>query len=227
MSETDSPMQNVDPVILGISTELQEQLLGEATGHDWWHIKRVWQSARYIAENEKADVDMFVVDAAALLHDIGDWKFTGGDETAGPQRARVLLEQHGADPERINAVCAIVANVSFKGAGVPSEMETIEGKIVQDADRLDALGAIGIARAFAYGGKVGKPIHDPTISPTLHATFDDYKTGGTTSINHFYEKLLLLSDRLHTQTAKHLASERVKFMEDFLRRFHQEWEGNL
>lgn len=181
------------------------------------------ENGRTHAVEENANQD--IVALGALLHDIADWKFHDGDEDAGPREARSILEQAGADPNVIEAVCDIVATISFKGAGVPDTMRTLEGKIVQDADRLDALGAIGIARVFAYGGSRNRPLYDPDIRPELHATKEAYKQSQGTSVNHFYEKLLLLRDRLHTATAKRIADERHTYMEDYLDRFYVEWEG--
>jgi len=208
---------------------VKSHMSGETSGHDWFHIERVWKMTCHIAEKEKAD--MFVVELAALLHDIADWKFAAGDETAGPRKAKEWLGKLGADRKTIEHVCDIIANVSFKGAGVKTKMKTIEGMCVQDADRLDALGAIGIARVFATGSHMGLPIYDPSIKPTMHKTFEDYKKvvlnidkGRGTSVNHFYEKLLLLKDRMNTKTAKQIAEKRHKFMEYYLKRFFEEWE---
>jgi uncharacterized protein len=202
---------------------VRKTLEGDGTGHDWWHIYRVLQNAVRIGQEE--GTDLFVVQLAALLHDIADWKFHSGDETAGPRAARVWLEKLGVEEEIITHVCDIIARVSFKGAGVASAMHTKEGKVVQDADRLDALGAIGIARCFAYGGSKQREIHNPNVKPTMHQTFDDYKKSQGTSFNHFHEKLLLLKDRMNTTAGKKLAEERHKFMEKFLDRFSKEWEG--
>ncbi len=177
-----------------------------------------------IARNE-GDVDTFVVQLGALLHDIADWKFHGGDESVGIEVARKWLEKLGVDEQTIEHVCRIIETVSFKGAGVSSKPDSKEGMIVQDADRLDALGAIGIARCFATGAKLNREIHNPEKKPVFHRDFDSYKNSNSTSINHFYEKLLLLKDRMNTLTAKQIAEERHKFMEQFLERFFKEWEG--
>jgi uncharacterized protein len=179
--------------------------------------------AKRIGQAEGAD--LLIVELAALLHDIADWKSHGGDSTIGPEMARVWLNSLGVEPTVIERVCRIVANISFKGAGVAQPELSLEGKVVQDADRLDALGAIGIARAFAYGGAKGRMIHDPEVQPTEHRTAEAYLKGGGTTINHFYEKLLLLKDRMNTATGKALAEKRHRFMEDYLRRFFEEWEG--
>jgi uncharacterized protein len=198
-------------------------LADDATGHDWWHVHRVRQLALEIGRREGAD--LFVVELTALLHDIADWKFHAGDETLGPRRAGQWLAGMGVDPTTTEHVCDIIAHISYKGAGVPTPMRSLEGRVVQDADRLDALGAIGIARTFAYGGHAGQPIHDPEVVAIEHATFAAYKQGGGTTINHFYEKLLLLKDRMNTQAGRQLAAERHTVMEEFLTRFLAEWEG--
>ena len=176
-----------------------------------------------IASEEGAD--LYVVELAALLHDLADWKFAGGDEHAGPRAAREWLQSMGVQPDVVDHVCDIVAGVSFKGAGVPTPMGTVEGMAVQDADRLDALGAIGVARAFAYGGRIGSPLHDPSFEPRLHASFEEYKRSGSPTTAHFYEKLLLLKDRMHTNTGRRLAEARHGFMEQYLSHFFKEWDG--
>lgn len=210
--------------ILAKTTEyVRAKLQGEGSGHDWWHIHRVVGNARMICSKENAD--MFIVELAALLHDIGDWKFHNGDETAGPRMAKEWLGQLGVENSIINQVCLIIEELSFKGAGTPTPMSTLEGQIVQDADRLDAIGAIGIARAFAYGGHKGREIHNPDIKPELHQTFEQYKSSTGPTLNHFYEKLLLLKERMNTNTARKIAVERHAFMEEFLGQFLGEWEG--
>ncbi len=198
-------------------------LSGDGTGHDWWHVYRVWKMAKRIGQAEKAD--LLVVELAALLHDIADWKLHGGDSTVGPRIAREWLDSLGVDGSVIEHVCPIIANISFKGAKVEQPTLSLEGKVVQDADRLDAMGAIGIARAFAYWATKGRAIHDPTVKPTEHRTAEAYLKGGTT-INHFYEKLLLLKDRMNTATGRAIAEARHQFMEDYLRQFYEEWEGD-
>jgi len=197
---------------------------GESSGHDWWHIYRVWQTSLYIATHETVDSD--VVQLAALLHDIGDWKFHAGDETVGPRLAREWLESLSVDETAIVHVCTIIANLSFKGADVKAAPLSLEGQVVQDADRLDAIGAIGIARAFAYGGAKGREMHDPQTAPVLHSSFEQYKASRGTTINHFHEKLVLLKDRLNTPTAKALAERRHTFMLEFLEQFDAEWNIN-
>jgi len=199
------------------------KLQGEGSGHDWWHILRVWNTAKTIGKQEKAD--MFVVELAALLHDIADWKFNDGDEDAGARASRVWLESLEVEPKIVDRVCEIIATSSFKGAGVKSEMKTIEGKVMQDADRLDAIGAIGIGRTFAYGGHKGREMYNPNIKPEFHTTAEQYKNNVTPTINHFYEKLLLLKDLMNTNTAKKMAERRHKFMEKFLDEFFKEWKG--
>jgi uncharacterized protein len=202
---------------------VKQLLSGETTGHDWWHVYRVWQNALHIGKQEK--VDMFVVELAALLHDIADWKFHGGDEKAGSRAAREWLMTQSVAPPVADHACQIIDDLSFKGAGVRTAMKTKEGMVVQDADRLDALGAIGIARAFAYGGHKGQAIYNPDISPTLHASFEEYKKRDGTTINHFHEKLLLLKDLMNTQTGRRMAEQRHEYLVNFLEQFHLEWEG--
>jgi uncharacterized protein len=202
---------------------VRHQLEGDSSGHDWWHIYRVWQAALRLAEAESAD--RFVVELAALLHDLDDWKLHDEDATGGPLIARGWLEQCGVDAAVVGHIGDIIDQLSFKGAGVPTPMRSIEGMIVQDADRLDALGAIGIGRAFAYGGYKGRLMHDPDVRPQLHSTFDAYRANQGTTINHFYEKLLLLADRMNTPRARIIAERRQKTMEAFLEQFHLEWTG--
>lgn len=197
---------------------------GEVTGHDWWHIFRVWKLSKKIAEKEGGD--LFIIELAALLHDLFDWKFSKVSESRGSGGIKNLLRKFGIQNNDIFKICNIIENISFKGAGVKSKMKTREGKIVQDADRLDVLGAIGIARVFAYGGKVGRPIHDPNTKPRFHKSFAEYKKyGNSSSINHFYEKEIFLRDLMNTKTAKKIAEKRHKFIEQFLARFFKEWEG--
>jgi len=216
---------NKDQIIEKTRVFVKNRLLGEGSGHDWWHVYRVWKSAVHIGEMEKAD--MFVVQLAALLHDIADWKFHNGDETVGPKVAGEWLEKLQVDEDIISHVCGIIKNVSFKGEGVKSAPKTQEGKVVQDADRLDAMGAIGITRAFAYGGHKGREIHNPEIKPEKFENFEQYKNSTGPTINHFYEKLLLLKELMNTGTARRIAEGRHRYMEDFLDRFLMEWEGEL
>lgn len=202
---------------------VRQTLAGDSSGHDWFHIERVWKTALAIGVEEQADP--YVVQLAALLHDIADWKFHGGDDTAGPRQARAWLEGLDVPEETIAEVCSIIAQLSFKGAGVATPMTSLAGKVVQDADRLDALGAIGIARAFAYGGAHGRELYNPDVAPEMHASFEAYKKSRGHTINHFYEKLLLLPERMNTATGRRLADARVAFMQEFLRRFLAEWAG--
>lgn len=202
---------------------VRAKFANEGSGHDWWHIWRVWQLARRIGDEEKAD--LVVVELAALLHDIADWKENDGDSKAGGRASRRWLEELGVGEEVIAKVVSIVDNVSYKGAGVKDRMDSIEGKVVQDADRLDAMGAIGIGRVFMYGGSKGRLMHDPDVEVIQADDFETYKRAGQTSINHFYEKLLLLKDRMHTATGKRLASKRHVFMEKYLTEFYAEWQG--
>lgn len=201
---------------------IKNRLSGEGSGHDWWHVYRVWKNAIYIGKYE--DVDLFVVQLGALLHDISDWKFNDGDDNVGPKAAREWLEKLEVEEGVISHVCKIIKEISFKGAGVKTPMSTIEGMVVQDADRLDAIGAIGIARTFAYGGHKGREIWNPNIGPELHDSFEKYRNSTGPTINHFYEKLLLLKELMNTNSAKKIAENRHKFMEQFLDRFYKEWE---
>lgn len=214
-------MENKNQEIIKKTVDyVKSVLLGESSGHDWWHIYRVWRLARDIAEKESAD--LFIVELAALLHDIADWKFTNGDEEVGPKLAREWLEQLEVNENDIYHITEIIKDLSYKGAKVQTSMKTLEGKVVQDADRLDAMGAIGIARCFAYGGHKGREIYNPEIKPQLHESADAYKSNKSPSINHFYEKLLLIKDLINTESAKAIAQERHEFMERFLNEFYYE-----
>ena len=204
------------------ASHVKTVLSGDGTGHDWWHVHRVWKMAQRTGQAEKAD--LLVVELAALLHDIADWKLHDGDSMLGPRMAKDWLDSVELDPSITEQVCQIIAGISFKGAGVEQPPLSLDGQVVQDADRLDAMGAIGIARAFAYGGAKGRAIYDAAIQPTAHGTPEAYLKGGTT-VNHFYEKLLLLKDRMNTATGKAMAEERHRFMENYLRQFFEEWEG--
>lgn len=202
---------------------VRQRFLGEGTGHDWFHIERVRRLALRIADCEGADRE--IVELGALLHDIADWKFHAGDENEGPRQAALLLQAAGASPQTLAAVCEIVADISFKGAGVATPMRSLEGCCVQDADRLDALGAIGIARCFAYGGHTGRPLHDPAQAPVRHATAAAYKQAKGTSLNHFHEKLYLLEERMNTRQGKAIAAARQQYMREFEARFRAEWDS--
>ena len=202
---------------------VEDKLSGDGSGHDWWHIFRVWTLAKKIAVEEKAQVE--IVELGALLHDIADWKFHDGDDSIGPAIAREFLNNHNVEPNLSDSVVEIISTVSYKGAGVATPMKTLEGKIVQDADRLDAIGALGIARTFAYGGYKNRLIYHPDEKPVLHESYEDYKKNEGHTINHFYEKLLLLKERMNTNTGKRIAEGRHKFMQSFLNQFYREWDG--
>lgn len=202
---------------------VKNQLANAEGGHDWFHIQRVFKNAISIAEKETCDIT--VVKLAALLHDIADSKFHNGDETIGPKVARDFLTEQKADEETINHVVAIIENISFKGGNFKSDFSSLELQIVQDADRLDAIGAIGIARTFNYGGFKNRPMYDPAIAPKMNMTKEEYKKSDAPTVNHFYEKLLLLQDKMNTETGKKMAKERHQFMELFLAQFYSEWEG--
>ena len=204
-----------------VAGHIQSRFLSESSGHDWYHIKRVWQLTRQIAAQEGANSE--IAELGALVHDIADWKFHGGDESLGPREAERLLIEEGAPPDVIAPVVDIVATISYKGAGVSTAMQTLEGRCVQDADRLDAIGAIGIARCFAYGGHAGRLMYDPNEPPVMHQTAEAYKAAKGTSLNHFYEKLFLLKERMNTPSGRALAEARHQFMEDFVARFLDEW----
>lgn len=207
-------------VILATADHVKRAMEQDSSGHDWWHIHRVWHTARLIAGQEHAD--LYTVELAALLHDLDDWKLAPSDD-GSPRRALAWMEARAVAPSIRAHVAEIIRTLSFKGAGVANEIRTLEGRVVQDADRLDAIGAIGIARAFAYGGHKGRAMHDPDAPPELHATFAQYQANRGTTINHFHEKLLLLKDRMNTPTGRRLAEERHAFMLLFLERFHDEW----
>ena len=199
------------------------RLSGEGSGHDWWHVYRVWKNAVHIAESEQTD--LYIIELAALLHDIADWKFNDGNDDIGPQMAKEWLERLNVEENVVVHVCNIIQDISFKGAGVATNMKTKEGMIVQDADRLDAMGAIGISRAFAYGGSKGREMYNPELKPENHNSFEQYKNSKGSSINHFYEKLLLLKELMNTETARKIAEKRHVFMEEYLSEFFLEWEG--
>lgn len=214
---------NKKQIINKTAKYIEARLSGEGSGHDWWHVYRVWKSSINISEQE--NVDLFVVELAALLHDIADWKFHNGNDDVGPRMSREWLEKLSVDENVISHVCQIIKDISFKGSGVKNKIKTIEGMVVQDADRLDAIGAIGIGRTFAYGGHKGREMYNPKIKPVRHKTSEHYKSNQSPTINHFYEKLLLLKDLMNTKTAKRMAKKRHKIMKKFLDSFLQEWEG--
>ena len=202
---------------------VKQKLENAEGGHDWFHIERVYKNAVSISENEVCDVT--VVKLGALLHDIADSKFHNGDETIGPKIAREFLESENVDQTTMQHVINIIKNISFKGGNVTKEFSSIELDIVQDADRLDAIGAIGIARAFNYGGYKNRPLHNPNIAPKFGMSKEEYKNSQAPTLNHFYEKLLLLKDKMNTKTGKQIAQERHHFMEGFLSQFYAEWDG--
>ena len=212
------------PIIDKTCQFVEEKLAGEGSGHDWWHIYRVWNLAKNIAGQEGAN--LIIVELSALLHDIADWKFHNGDDSIGPKLAEQFLVENQVERRVIDPVIEIITSISYKGAGVPTPMNTLEGKVVQDADRLDAIGALGIARTFAYGGHKNRLIYHPEEKPVLHQSFEDYKKNQGHTINHFYEKLLLLKDRMNTASGKRLAEARHQFMQAYLDQFYKEWDGN-
>ncbi len=211
--------QLIEKTIAFVKTELANA----EGGHDWFHIERVYNNALLIAQTET--VNTTVVCISALLHDIADSKFYNGDETVGPRKASVFLENQQVDKKTILHVVAIIENISFKGGNKQQTFYSKELEVVQDADRLDAMGAIGIARAFNYGGYKNRKLYDPSIKPNLIMTPEEYKQSTAPTINHFYEKLLLLKDKMNTPTGKKIAIERHRFMEDFLSQFYKEWNG--
>ena len=202
---------------------VKKTLSGAEGGHDWFHIERVWKNAKLIASGEECDLE--VVELAALLHDIADSKFHGGDEEIGPKKAREYLSNTRIETQKVNHIVAIIENVSFKGGHNARNHSSIELDIVQDADRLDAIGAIGIARTFNYGGFKNRAIYDPSIAPNLNMTKEEYKKSTAPTINHFYEKLLLLKDLMNTESGKRIAEQRHQYMEGFLNQFYNEWNG--
>ena len=202
---------------------VKEKLYGEGSGHDWFHIERVYNLSRYLAEKENAD--SFIVEMAALLHDIDDWKFSSSNDT-NTTNTEVFLRKIQVNEEELIKIIKIINTISFKGGVVDSSQETIEGKVVQDADRLDAIGAIGIARTFAYGGNKNRVIYDPNIKPINFTSLEEVKSENNHTINHFYEKLLKLKDLMNTKAAKEIAEKRHKYMEEFLNEFYSEWNFN-
>ncbi|TDN87332.1 uncharacterized protein DET49_11222 [Salegentibacter sp. 24] len=209
------------------STEVfvKESLKNAEGGHDWFHIKRVYKNAKLISQHEKAD--NFIVEIGALLHDIADSKFHNGNETLGPKVASNFLHKLKVSPEVINQVVKIIENVSFKGGNITQKFNSIELQIIQDADRLDAMGAIGIARTFNYGGYKGRSLYNPDIAPNLNMSKEQYKTSDSPTINHFYEKLLLLKNQMNTKTGHEIAKKRHEFMLLYLEQFYAEWNGRV
>lgn len=214
----------MDKIIEKTALFVQEKLKNAESGHDWWHILRVWNNTKLILQTEQAD--QLVCELTALLHDIADSKFYDGDETMGPRIAGEFLQRAGVDQETVEHVQQIILNMSFKASLGKVSFHSKELEIVQDADRLDAIGAIGIARAFNYGGYKNREIYNPDIPVKQNLSKEAYKSAKAPTINHFYEKLLLLKDKMNTPTAKRLAEQRHHFMEGFLQQFYVEWEGN-
>ena len=212
-------MTIIDNTILFV----KQQLENAEGGHDWFHIERVYKNALLIAEGE--DCDLTVVKLGALLHDIADSKFHGGDETVAPKTARTFLESQNVSEDIILHVIAIIENISFKGGNFEKKFNSKELEIVQDADRLDAIGAIGIARTFNYGGFKNRPLYNPNIQPNMNMNKEEYKNSESPTLNHFYEKLLLLKDKMNTETGKKIAQKRHDFMVTFLSQFYAEWDG--
>jgi uncharacterized protein len=213
-----------NPDLINKTIQFVKQKLENAEGgHDWFHIERVYKNSILIAKDEKCNE--IVVQLGALLHDIADSKFHNGDETVGPKVAREFLESEGVSEEIIIAVINIIENISFKGGNFDKKFTSKELEIVQDADRLDAIGAIGIARTFNYGGFKNRQLYNPEILPNLTMSKEEYKNSESPTLNHFYEKLLLLKDKMNTETGKKIAQERHHYMETFLEQFHLEWNG--
>lgn len=204
-------------------TFVKQRLLNAEGGHDWFHTHRVFKNAQHIAKTE--NVDALVIALGALLHDIADSKFYDGDETVGPKIAREFLFRQDVDSVIIEHVIKIIENISFKGGNEKQKFSSPELDVIQDADRLDAIGAIGIARCFNYGGFKNRKLFDPSIKPKMNMTKEEYKTSTTPTINHFYEKLLLLKDRINTKTGRRIANKRHQFMELYLEQFYAEWDG--
>jgi len=214
---------NQTHIIQATTQWVETKMSGETTGHDWWHTWRVWNASLKIQAIEGGN--SFIIQMAALLHDMGDHKFFDGvDKTR--ETALYWMDQFaGISNEEKQHIADICEQLSFKGAEVDTNMHTIEGKIVQDADRLDAMGAMGIARAFAYGGKKGRMLHEPSVKPVMHKDFESYKNAKGTTINHFHEKLLLLYDRMQTKTGKAIAKRRTLFLNQYLETFYEEWDS--
>lgn len=202
---------------------VKKELQNAEAGHDWWHIERVWKTAKNIAKEE--NVNLEVVEFAALLHDIADAKFHDGDEEIGPQKAGEFLKSIAVEPEIIHHVQQIIRNMSFKSSLGEIHFTSPEMLVVQDADRLDAIGAIGIARAFTYGGYKNRELYNPEIKPELNLSKEAYKKSTAPTINHFYEKLLLLKDKMNTASGRKIAAQRHQFMEQYLEQFYAEWNG--
>jgi len=204
-------------------TYVKAELANAEGGHDWWHIYRVWKTTKTIMVKEECDT--LTAELAALLHDIADSKFNGGDESIGPRKAEQFLQSIHVNDDIIKHVVNIIKNMSFKSSHFEQVWTSKELMVVQDADRLDAIGAIGIARAFNYGGFKNRALYDPNIKPDLNMSKEQYKNSTAPTINHFYEKLLLLKDKMNTATGRALAQNRHDFMVQYLEEFYREWEG--
>ncbi|QHI37317.1 hypothetical protein IMCC3317_26960 [Kordia antarctica] len=216
---------NKEKIISETISFVQKTLKNAEGGHDWFHIERVYKNSLLIAEEET--VDEFIVSLGALLHDIADAKFHNGDETVGPKVAREFLESLQVEKSVILHVENIISNISFKGGNFDQQFNSPELDVIQDADRLDAIGAIGIARCFNYGGFKNRKLYDPAIPVNLHMSKAEYKKTTAPTINHFYEKLLLLKDKMNTKTGKKIAEQRHEYMEQFLNQFFREWNGEV
>ena len=212
-------------IIADTITFVKKELENAEGGHDWFHIERVYKNAVLISKTEK--VDSFIVSLGALLHDIADSKFYNGDEAIGPKKASDFLNYKKVPEDVIAHVMKIIENISFKGGNKKQKFFSNELAVVQDADRLDALGAIGIARCFNYGGYKNRKLYDPEIKPNLNMSPEVYKASDSPTINHFYETLLLLKDKMNTKTGKKIAQKRHKYLKGFLEQFYREWEGEL
>ncbi len=210
-------------IISNTETFVKATLKNAEGGHDWFHILRVWNNSKLIAQHE--NVNLFIVELGALLHDIADSKFYDGDETIGPKIARKFLESQFVENSVIVHIENIISNISFKGGNFKQSFTSPELDVLQDADRLDAIGAVGIARCFNYGGFKNRQLYNPAIPPNLNMTKEEYKNSKAPTINHFYEKLLLLKDKMNTRTGKKIAEERHQYMEAFLKQFFNEWDG--
>ena len=214
-----TPQNLINDTIAFVKKELENA----EGGHDWFHIERVYKNAALIANGENCDI--LIVQLGALLHDIADSKFYKGDETVGPKKARLFLESKNVPQITITHVVNIIENISFKGGHEAKKFTSLELDIVQDADRLDAIGAIGVARTFNYGGFKNRAIYNPEIKPNLKMSKEEYKNSDAPTMNHFYEKLLLLKNKMNTKTGKEIAAQRHEFMELFLNQFYAEWNG--
>lgn len=213
-------------IIIQQTIDFVKQTLQNAEGgHDWWHIYRVWNLSKQIAKTE--NVNLFIVELGSLLHDIADSKFNGGNESIGPQKAKDFLKSINVNAETIIHIENIISNISFKGGKEIQKFNSAELNVIQDADRLDAMGAIGIARTFNYGGYKNREIYNPEIKPNLNMSKEEYKNTNAPTLNHFYEKLLLLKDKMNTKTGKEMANHRHEFMEKYLTEFYFEWNGKL